>query len=118
VNEALVQWLRTPGASGAGHAPGLPAPSRVAPGAAHRGVGIDAFVIQRWSEYSRDLCVGCVRQEYLETALADRELQGCWGGTTEAERREIRLQRVAVASRITEPGRVSSLFRWVAWEAL
>jgi hypothetical protein len=24
----------------------------------------------------------------------------------------------SVASRITEPGRVSSLFRWVTWEAL
>jgi hypothetical protein len=86
--------------------------------AASRGAGIDASVIQRWSKYSRNLCVGCVRREYLESALADRELQGRWGWTTEAERREIRLQRVAVASRITEPWRVSSLFRWVTWEAL
>jgi WhiB family transcriptional regulator, redox-sensing transcriptional regulator len=44
----------------------------------------------------RALCEGCpVRQECLETALADDSLVGLWGGTTDAERREIRRGRVA-----------------------
>ena len=36
-----------------------------------------------------------VRRECLEAALADPELIGLWGGTTEAERREIRRRRMA-----------------------
>jgi len=32
-----------------------------------------------------------VRQECLDVALAEESLLGLWGGTTEVERREIRL---------------------------
>jgi len=40
---------------------------------------------------ARALCEGCpVRQECLEAALGDSELQGMWGGTTELERRKLR----------------------------
>jgi WhiB family redox-sensing transcriptional regulator len=42
------------------------------------------------------ICEGCpVRQECLETALADRNLFGVWGGTTQAERRRMHRLRVA-----------------------
>jgi len=38
---------------------------------------------------TRELCEGCpVGQECLEVALADPDLFGLWGNTTEAERRE------------------------------
>jgi hypothetical protein len=41
------------------------------------------------------ICEVCpVRQECLEAALADPVLVGLWGGTTDAERRELR-RRVA-----------------------
>jgi len=43
-----------------------------------------------------ELCEDCpVRRECLEAALADPELIGLWGGSTEAERREIRQRRMA-----------------------
>jgi len=46
--------------------------------------------------HARAICEGCpVRQECLQTALADRNLFGVWGGTTEAERRRLRRRRVA-----------------------
>lgn len=42
------------------------------------------------------ICDGCrVREECLQTALADRLLMGVWGGTTEAQRARIRRRRVA-----------------------
>jgi WhiB family redox-sensing transcriptional regulator len=45
---------------------------------------------------TRQICGGCpVREECLAYALADPELVGLWGGTTERERRELRRQRVA-----------------------
>ena len=45
---------------------------------------------------TRDICGGCpVREECLETALADPDLVGLWGGTTERERREMRRAQVA-----------------------
>ena len=47
-------------------------------------------------EAVRALCAACpVRQECLEVALADSDLLGLWGGTTDAERRELRRSRVA-----------------------
>ena len=56
-----------------------------------REVGTDGFIVERGGSYRRDLCADCaVRQECLEAALADPELVGLWGGTTERERRELR----------------------------
>jgi WhiB family redox-sensing transcriptional regulator len=47
---------------------------------------------------ARAVCQGCpVRQERLGVAMADKDLVGMWGGTTEAERREMRRQGSAVA---------------------
>ena len=40
---------------------------------------------------ARALCLGCpVRSQCLDYALADYELSGVWGGTTERERERIR----------------------------
>jgi WhiB family redox-sensing transcriptional regulator len=60
--------------------------------AACRGVGADAFVVSKGRGPSRrQLCEECpVRQECLETAVADSDLVGLWGGTTERERRAMR----------------------------
>jgi WhiB family redox-sensing transcriptional regulator len=45
---------------------------------------------------TRQICAGCaVREKCLEAALADPDLVGLWGGTTERERREMRRGRVA-----------------------
>lgn len=46
---------------------------------------------------ARAICSGCLcREECLGYALADSSLQGIWGGTSTAERREMRRQtRVA-----------------------
>ena len=42
------------------------------------------------------ICQDCpVRQECLQTALADPNLYGVWGGTTQAERRRLHRRRVA-----------------------
>ena len=42
------------------------------------------------------VCAGCpVREACLAYALANKSLMGCWGGTTEAERRELRRQVAA-----------------------
>jgi WhiB family redox-sensing transcriptional regulator len=44
----------------------------------------------------REMCEACpVRGECLDFALADESITGLWGGTTDAERREIRRRRVA-----------------------
>jgi hypothetical protein len=65
--------------------------------AACRGVGADAFIIDRGAQYEdsvRQLCAGCsVRQECLETALANADTTGLWGGTTPTERRQMRRGR-------------------------
>ncbi len=57
-----------------------------------RGQGTRAFFAKGTAPAStRAICAGCpVRQECLEVALADDELQGVWGGTTESERRGMR----------------------------
>jgi WhiB family redox-sensing transcriptional regulator len=40
------------------------------------------------------VCEGClVREQCLAYALADRELRGVWGGTSERERRVMRRRR-------------------------
>ncbi len=64
-----------------------------------RGHGASEFVRDPRATYDelRALCEGCrVRQECLEFALADTDITGLWGGTTDAERREL-LRAVAVA---------------------
>jgi WhiB family transcriptional regulator, redox-sensing transcriptional regulator len=66
--------------------------------AACRGQGPAAFVRGPHSSYAsiRALCETCpVRRDCLEYALADCSLTGLWGGTTDAERRNIRRWRVA-----------------------
>jgi WhiB family redox-sensing transcriptional regulator len=94
VNDALIRWLMVPDDRVLEDFLHRPAWQQQA---ACKGVGVDAFVIGKGGRYSRrELCDGCsVRQECLEAALADPELVGLWGGTTEGERREIRRQRVA-----------------------
>jgi WhiB family transcriptional regulator, redox-sensing transcriptional regulator len=43
---------------------------------------------------AKAICAQCpVRQACLEYALANREREGVWGGTTERERRRIHRQR-------------------------
>jgi WhiB family transcriptional regulator, redox-sensing transcriptional regulator len=62
-----------------------------------RGVGATMFVSGLNADYGalRAVCGSCaVQRECLEAALDDPDLCGLWGGTTEAERREIR-RRVA-----------------------
>jgi len=45
---------------------------------------------------TRQICAGCpVQVACLQYALADPELVGLWGGTTERERAEMRRERVA-----------------------
>jgi WhiB family redox-sensing transcriptional regulator len=61
-------------------------------------VAHDAFVRSEKADSgaTRELCEGCpVRQECLGAALADPDLVGLWGGTTDRERREMRRGRVA-----------------------
>jgi WhiB family transcriptional regulator, redox-sensing transcriptional regulator len=105
MNEALLGWLMTPGApDGTLTLEDLLRRPPWHQQAACRGAGVDAFVLSpakgTWSEYNRELCEDCpVRQECLETALANRELQGLWGGTTFDERQRMRraLRRGRVA---------------------
>jgi WhiB family redox-sensing transcriptional regulator len=51
---------------------------------------------EEFVEHARAICEDCeVREECLQTALADPNLYGVWGGTTKAERRRIHRKRVA-----------------------
>ena len=65
--------------------------------AACRGAGHEGFVIGHGAEYDdharRLLRRLPVRQECLETALADEALTGMWGGTTPVQRRAMRRAR-------------------------
>ncbi len=68
--------------------------------AACRGAAISSYVLSpakgQWAEYDRSRCQDCpVRQECLETALANPDLAGLWGGTTPTERKAMRRERVA-----------------------
>jgi WhiB family redox-sensing transcriptional regulator len=59
--------------------------------AACRGLDVEAFYPVTEDEA---VCAVCpVRQACLEHALAHREREGVWGGTTERERRRIVRQR-------------------------
>jgi WhiB family transcriptional regulator, redox-sensing transcriptional regulator len=63
-----------------------------------RGEAVAMFVRAPKADYGRlrAVCGDCpVRTECLEFALADDSLIGLWGGTTDAERRELRRSRVA-----------------------
>jgi WhiB family transcriptional regulator, redox-sensing transcriptional regulator len=56
----------------------------------------DAFLPEKGgsTREAKRVCAGCpVRMECLETALANDERFGIWGGLSERERRRLRLQR-------------------------
>jgi WhiB family redox-sensing transcriptional regulator len=60
------------------------------------GVDPDLFFPERGgdSRSAKAICATCpVQPECLEYALANGELFGCWGGTSERERRRLRKQR-------------------------
>jgi WhiB family redox-sensing transcriptional regulator len=65
--------------------------------AACRGEGTESFVRGPGAgtyAKAKAFCLDCpVRAECLDTAVADSELVGMWGGTTAAERREMRAAR-------------------------
>ena len=66
--------------------------------AACRGLDVEAFYPMSEDEAdaaeAKAICTECpVRQACLEHALAHREREGVWGGTTERERRRIVRQR-------------------------
>jgi WhiB family redox-sensing transcriptional regulator len=64
--------------------------------AACRGLGARGFVKSPGAAYGlKELCADCpVRLQCLEFALADLTIVGLWGGTDDAQRREMR-RRVA-----------------------
>ena len=54
-------------------------------------VGTEGFIVDKGGRHTRLVCEECeVRAECLETALADSELVGLWGGTIDRERRQMR----------------------------
>ena len=64
--------------------------------AACRGIDLDVFypVSDEEADEAKSICDQCVvREACLEHALAHREREGIWGGTTERERRRIHRQR-------------------------
>ena len=64
--------------------------------AACRGIDPDVFypISDEEAGEAKAICDLCaVRESCLEHALANREREGIWGGTTERERRRIHLQR-------------------------
>jgi WhiB family redox-sensing transcriptional regulator len=82
IPESIEDWLRSP----AWHAQAL-----------CRGTGTEAFIKGPKDRYetAKAVCAACpVRRECLEYALEDKDLTGCWGGTDDRERREMR-RRVA-----------------------
>jgi WhiB family redox-sensing transcriptional regulator len=95
VHAALVKWLMIPDAEGLPDFEDFirrPEWQRLA---ACRGEGTGAFIVGLGGgtyAKAKELCASCsVRQECLETALADEELVGLWGGLTAKER--VRLRR-------------------------
>lgn len=92
MQEALIRWLMTSGDEDPPSLEALLNRPKWHQRAACRGVGVDAFIVSRGRPYSqRELCEDCpVRRECLKTALADPDLQGLWGGTSEIERRRMR----------------------------
>jgi len=99
-DESLTRWLMTPG---------LPDIDQVfrqmirrpawQSEAACRGQGPRRWVSETDRgpyEAQKAVCASCpVREPCLAYALANKSLMGCWGGTTEAERRELRRRLTA-----------------------
>jgi WhiB family redox-sensing transcriptional regulator len=93
--EALTLWLMRQGAPAVAHTPAevLNRPAWH-DDAICRGQGVRQWVgDSRMTSYAaqKALCDICpVRRNCLDDALAHPELVGCWGGTTEHERRRLR----------------------------
>ncbi len=94
MSDAIIAWLISPG-----RGEQLPTPDLLLgrpswhTDALCRGQGAALFVRGAKADYGRlrEVCAVCpVREECLEVALADPELQGLWGGATDAERRQMR----------------------------
>lgn len=99
VDYALTRWLMTPGAPDAPLSLEdlLQRPAWHAE-AACRGHGPADYVKGNGADYgaTRALCAACpVREECLAVALADRNIEGLWGGTDERERKALRKTRAA-----------------------
>jgi len=65
--------------------------------AACRDAGVEVFFPARGVRpmAALALCAACtVRAECLAYAMADREFQGVWGGTSERERRRLRMEHL------------------------
>ncbi len=99
VDEGLLEWLMQPHAE---HIPVTLEDVLRRPQwhrqAACRGMGTSGFVKSTGGAYgvTRRECARCpVRQECLDFALADESIVGLWGGTSDAERRELRRRAVA-----------------------
>jgi WhiB family transcriptional regulator, redox-sensing transcriptional regulator len=99
VDERLLEWLMQPHA---GHIPVMLEDILHRPewhrDAACRGSGASGFIKSTGGAYgaTRQKCARCpVRQQCLDFALADESIVGLWGGTTDAERRELRRRAVA-----------------------
>jgi WhiB family transcriptional regulator, redox-sensing transcriptional regulator len=99
LNEHLLDWLMRPHAE---HLPVTLEDMLRRPEwhrqAACRGAGASGFVKSTGGAYgaTRRACARCpVRQECLDFALADESIVGLWGGTSDAERRELRRRAVA-----------------------
>ena len=99
MDSALVEWLMAgPGA------PELPSlatfldrPKWMAEGAC-RGMAAQTFFLERGGSAAeaKATCRSCpVEAECLAFALADPELNGLWGGTSERERKAMRRQSAA-----------------------
>jgi WhiB family transcriptional regulator, redox-sensing transcriptional regulator len=91
---ALIAWLMTPGSGEQ-----LPGVDDLAhrptwmKRAQCRGVGRDLFFPEHGGNgtRARRICSSCpVRQDCLDYALANPEMAGVWGGTTERERQKMR----------------------------
>ena len=57
---------------------------------------------------AKAICAGCpVRSACLGFAMAHRDLQGIWGGTTDEERRKTRRSKARSAARAARTGRAA-----------
>ena len=94
--DALTRWLMRPGAPDVPHTPRevLNRPDWHLD-AVCRGQGVGPWVRDsRLATYAAQKAVCCecpVQRDCLEYALARPELVGCWGGTTDRERRQLRV---------------------------
>ena len=58
--------------------------------------------------WAKAICAGCpVRSACLGFAMAHRDLQGIWGGTTDEERRKTRRSKARSAARAARTGRAA-----------